>query len=69
MTDVENPIATTGNKESPVKKADAVEEKAIDQDLFLIKNIPTFIGFKQFEKLLEIAPASSVKSSSARLPT
>ncbi|CAL2048115.1 unnamed protein product [Caenorhabditis brenneri] len=54
MTDVQYPIATTGNKESPVKKADAVEEKAIDQYLVHIKNIPTFIGFKQLEKLIEI---------------
>ncbi|EGT56982.1 hypothetical protein CAEBREN_10396 [Caenorhabditis brenneri] len=51
MADVENP--TTGNEEAPVKKEDAVEEKAIDQDRVHIKNIPTFIGFKQFKKLLE----------------
>ena len=54
MTDVENPIATTENEEAPVKKEDGVEEKAIDQDRVHIKNIPTFIGFKQFKKLVNL---------------
>lgn len=29
------------------------EEKSIDLDRVHIKNIPSFIGFKQFKKLLE----------------